>query len=124
MHRKISTAARPKPRTPVFAGHANEPRYYFFRVRCTKPVSGSSKRKDRDMINFPAGLRKHLKFSPHFRIGLKTQIALLGIIGVLFMGAICLVGLNYVAGAQLESDQSVKLRRAVGELSRGGSDSE
>jgi hypothetical protein len=29
------------------------------------------------MINFPAGLRKHLKFLPHFRIGLKTQIALL-----------------------------------------------
>jgi methyl-accepting chemotaxis protein len=69
------------------------------------------------MINFPAGLRKHLKFSPHFRIGLKTQIALLGIIGVLFMGAICLVGLNYVAGAQLESDQSVKLRQHLVGLS-------
>jgi methyl-accepting chemotaxis protein len=47
----------------------------------------------------------------HFRIGLKIQIALLGITGVLSIAAICLVGLGYVAGAQFESDQSVRLRQ-------------
>jgi methyl-accepting chemotaxis protein len=47
------------------------------------------------------------------RIGLKIQIALLGILGVLFTGAICLVGLNLAAMTQLESDQSVNLRLHV-----------
>src|SRR6202158_4193556 len=47
------------------------------------------------------------------RMGLKIQIALLGILGVLFTGAICLIGLDLAARIQLESDQSINLRLHV-----------
>src|ERR1700676_4582822 len=63
------------------------------------------------MSGFSARDRQYPSFFPRFRTSLKIQIALLGIIGVVLIGAVCLVGLNYVAGAQLESDQSVKLRQ-------------
>jgi methyl-accepting chemotaxis protein len=41
----------------------------------------------------------------------------LGILGVLFVGAICLAGLNLSASAQFESDQSVNLRQQIVGLS-------
>ncbi len=56
-----------------------------------------------------ARLRKSGRFFPRFRLGLKIQISLLGISGVLFIGAICLGGINLAAVTQMESDQSVKL---------------
>jgi methyl-accepting chemotaxis protein len=61
--------------------------------------------------------RARVRFVPLFRISLKIQIALLGILGVLFVGAICLAGLNLSASAQLESDQSVNLRQQIVGLS-------
>src|SRR3981081_1248568 len=63
------------------------------------------------MLRSAAGVPMHRRLFP--RIGLKIQIALLGILGVLFTGAICLVGLNLAAMTQLESDQSVNLRLHV-----------
>jgi len=69
------------------------------------------------MSRFTARVRGLLKSLPHFRIGLKIQIALLGIIGVLFIGAVCLFGLGYVAEAQLVSNQSVNLRQNLVGLS-------
>src|SRR4030088_2489170 len=65
------------------------------------------------MFRFSAGIRTLPRFFPRFCIGLKIQIALLGILGVLLTGAICLVGLNLAAKSQLESDQSVNLRLHV-----------
>jgi methyl-accepting chemotaxis protein len=65
------------------------------------------------MFRFVAPVRTHRRLFPRFRIGLKIQIALLGILGVLFTGAICLVGLNLAATTQLESDESVNLRLHV-----------
>src|SRR3984893_1871691 len=65
------------------------------------------------MFRFADGVRTHRRFFQRFCIGLKIQIALLGILGVLFTGAICLVGLNLVAMTQLESQQSVTLRLHV-----------
>jgi methyl-accepting chemotaxis protein len=65
------------------------------------------------MFRFAARVRTKRRFFPRLRIGLKLQIALLGILGVLFTGAICLVGLNRVAVTQLESHQSVNLRLHV-----------
>jgi methyl-accepting chemotaxis protein len=65
------------------------------------------------MFKLPARVRAQARFFPRFRIGLKIQIAMLGILGVLLTGAICLVGLNLVAVAQLQSDQSVNLRLHV-----------
>lgn len=65
------------------------------------------------MFKFPTRMR----IIPRLRIGLKIQIALLGILGVLLTGAICLAGLNLAAGAQVESDHSVNLRQHVVGLS-------
>jgi methyl-accepting chemotaxis protein len=65
------------------------------------------------MFKFSTGSR----IIPRIRIGLSIQIALLGISGVLLTGAICLAGLNLVAGAQDESEQSVNLRQHVVGLS-------
>lgn len=65
------------------------------------------------MFRFAAAVRTHRRLFPRFRIGLRIQIALLGILGVLFTGAICLVGLNLAAKTQLQSDQSVNLRLHV-----------
>ncbi|WP_051677464.1 methyl-accepting chemotaxis protein [Bradyrhizobium sp. URHD0069] len=65
------------------------------------------------MFGFAAPIRKHRRFFPRVRIGLKIQIALLGILGVLLTGTICLVGLGLAARNQLESDQSIDLRLHV-----------
>ena len=65
------------------------------------------------MFNFTTRIR----VLPRLRVGLKIQIALLGILGVLLTGAICLAGLNFAASAQVESDQSVNLRQHVVGLS-------
>jgi methyl-accepting chemotaxis protein len=51
------------------------------------------------------------------RIGLRIQIALVGIVGVLLTGATCLVGLYFAASAQKDSEQNVALRFHVIELS-------
>ena len=56
-------------------------------------------------------------FFSRIRVGLKIQIALLGILGVLLIGAVCLIGLNFAAKAQLVSDESVNLRQHVVGLS-------
>src|SRR3984957_7813767 len=58
-----------------------------------------------------------IRILPRFRVGLRIQIALLGILGVLLTGAICLAGLSLAASAQVESDQSVNLRQHVVGLS-------
>jgi methyl-accepting chemotaxis protein len=65
------------------------------------------------MFRFAIPIRTHRRFFTRFRIGLKIQIALLGIFGVLLTGAICLVGLDLSASSQLESDQSINLRLHV-----------
>ena len=65
------------------------------------------------MFNFSTRIR----VLPRLRVSLKIQIALLGILGVLLTGAICLAGLNFAASAQVESDQSVSLRQHVVGLS-------
>jgi methyl-accepting chemotaxis protein len=54
---------------------------------------------------------------PRLRIGLRIQIALLGILGVLLTGAICVAGLTLAADAQVQSDHSVNLRQHVVGLS-------
>ena len=51
------------------------------------------------------------------RIGLRFQIALLGIAGVVLTGAVCLVGLHSGANAQREADESTKLQSHVAGLS-------
>ena len=68
------------------------------------------------MFKFPTRVRIS-RFFPRIRIGLKIQIALLGIVGVVLTGVTCLAGLELAARAQLESDQSVNLRQQVVELS-------
>jgi methyl-accepting chemotaxis protein len=50
------------------------------------------------------------------RFGLRIQIALLGIVGVLLTGMICLGGLYLDARAQAESDQMISLRQDVVDL--------
>ena len=51
------------------------------------------------------------------QVGLRIQIALVGIVGVLLTGATCLAGLYFAANAQHESEQNVALRFHVIELS-------
>jgi methyl-accepting chemotaxis protein len=51
------------------------------------------------------------------RIGLRFQIALLALAGVVLTGAICLVGLHYGSEAQQQADSSVMLRGHVTGLS-------
>ncbi|MGY8663463.1 methyl-accepting chemotaxis protein [Bradyrhizobium sp. UFLA05-109] len=51
------------------------------------------------------------------RPSLRTKIAMLGMVGVLVTGATCIVGLNYVAQAQREADQSIHLRAHLAALS-------
>src|ERR1700733_5469433 len=65
------------------------------------------------MIGFMRRALLVSKLSSRFRIGLRIQIALLGIVGVLVTGTICLIGLKLAANAQLESDQSINLREHV-----------
>ncbi|MGX7745064.1 methyl-accepting chemotaxis protein [Rhodopseudomonas parapalustris] len=62
---------------------------------------------------------KRLLKSPfnRIKIGLRIQIALLGLIGVALVGAACLVGLRSAADAERRSDASVALRFDVMQLS-------
>jgi methyl-accepting chemotaxis protein len=53
------------------------------------------------------------------RLGLRYQIALLGIGGVLTVGAIYLAGLRIQEEAQKSSDESVLLRNAVAQIAQG-----
>ncbi|ABD88008.1 methyl-accepting chemotaxis protein [Rhodopseudomonas palustris] len=57
------------------------------------------------------------KLARHIRLGLRVQIALLGIVGVLLTGAICLFGLKLADTAQQQSAQRIALRAHVVELS-------
>jgi methyl-accepting chemotaxis protein len=61
------------------------------------------------------GMRRYMK---PLRIGLRTQIALLGIVGVFLTGAVCLAGLHVGAESQREADESVKLQSHVAGLSQ------
>jgi methyl-accepting chemotaxis protein len=69
------------------------------------------------MFNFLTWFRISPRYLPRIRIGLKIQIALLGILGVLLTGLVCLAGLYLDAQAQAESDQTLKLRQHVVGLS-------
>ena len=57
------------------------------------------------------------KFALH--IGLRVQIALLGLLSVVAIGAICLAGLHFDAQAQAQSDHALKLRHEVARLANG-----
>ena len=53
------------------------------------------------------------------RPSLTTQIALLGISGVLIISATCLAGLDYAAWVQRDSDDSTRFEAALAALSDG-----
>ncbi len=53
------------------------------------------------------------------RVGLRVQIASLGLLSVVAIGAICLAGLHFDARAQAESDHALKLRHEVAALATG-----
>uniref|UniRef100_Q07QH4 Methyl-accepting chemotaxis sensory transducer n=1 Tax=Rhodopseudomonas palustris (strain BisA53) TaxID=316055 RepID=Q07QH4_RHOP5 len=61
-------------------------------------------------------LRSQVK-PARMQIGLRIQIAVVGIVGVLLTGATCLAGLYFAANAQHQSEQNVALRFHVIELS-------
>ncbi|WGR91657.1 hypothetical protein MTX20_25155 [Bradyrhizobium sp. ISRA435] len=54
-----------------------------------------------------------------FRPSLRSQIAMLGIGGVVIVSAACLGGLEYAARMQRESDDSMRFRTQLSELSDG-----
>ena len=54
-----------------------------------------------------------------FRIGLRGQMALLGISGVLVTGAICVAALNYVSLVQSDANESNQFKAHVASLSQG-----
>ncbi|MGN1287638.1 MAG: methyl-accepting chemotaxis protein [Bradyrhizobium sp.] len=54
-----------------------------------------------------------------FRPSLKSQIAMLGIGGVAIISVTCLGGLDYAANVQRESDDSMRFRAQLSELSDG-----
>ncbi|MGY4479869.1 methyl-accepting chemotaxis protein [Bradyrhizobium sp. USDA 3364] len=54
-----------------------------------------------------------------FRPSLKSQIAMLGIGGVAIVSVTCLGGLDYAANVQRESDDSMRFRAQLSELSDG-----
>ncbi|MFN5279822.1 methyl-accepting chemotaxis protein [Bradyrhizobium sp.] len=54
-----------------------------------------------------------------FRPSLKNQIAMLGIGGVAIISVTCLAGLDYAANVQRESDDSMRFRAQLSELSDG-----
>lgn len=63
-------------------------------------------------------IARHLrKIVPRWRTGLRVQIALLGLMGVVVTGLSCVVGLHLEAQAQTESDQMVNLTQHVMGLS-------
>ncbi|UGV29165.1 HAMP domain-containing protein [Rhodopseudomonas boonkerdii] len=53
------------------------------------------------------------------QIGLRVQIALLGLLSVVAIGAVCLAGLYLDAQAQAQSDHALKLRHEVASLATG-----
>lgn len=61
--------------------------------------------------------RRLKKIVPQWRAGLRVQIALLGLAGVVATGLSCVVGLHLEAQAQTESDQMVNLTEHVMGLS-------
>lgn len=61
--------------------------------------------------------RRLKKIVPQLRAGLRVQIALLGLAGVVATGLSCVVGLHLEAQAQTESDQMVNLTEHVMGLS-------
>lgn len=61
--------------------------------------------------------RRLKKIVPSWRAGLRVQIALLGLMGVVVTGLSCVVGLHLEAQAQIESDQIVSLTQHVMGLS-------
>lgn len=61
--------------------------------------------------------RRLKKIVPQLRAGLRVQIALLGLAGVVATGLSCVVGLHLEAQAQTESDQMVNLTQHVMGLS-------
>ncbi|OYU87359.1 MAG: methyl-accepting chemotaxis protein [Bradyrhizobiaceae bacterium PARB1] len=70
------------------------------------------------MSNISKPVRKSSrKFTLH--VGLRVQIALLGLLSVVAIGAICLAGLHFDAQAQAESDRALKLRHEVASLATG-----
>jgi methyl-accepting chemotaxis protein len=71
------------------------------------------------MFGFMRRIGSRLKLFSRFRIGLRIQIALVGTIGVLVTGSICLIGLQLAANTELESLQLVHLREHVTGLSAG-----
>jgi methyl-accepting chemotaxis protein len=60
-----------------------------------------------------------LRSLPQLRLGLRYQIALLGIGGVLLVGAIYVVGLRTQEEAQQSADESAILRNAVAQVAQG-----
>lgn len=71
------------------------------------------------MVGILAGIRKGSALLKRFRISLRTQVALLGIAGVVVTGAVCLAGLNYAAQVQRESNDTNRFRTHVASLSDG-----
>jgi methyl-accepting chemotaxis protein len=69
------------------------------------------------MPAFATRVRAFLTPLPRIRLGLRIQIALLAIVGILLTGLICLGGLYLDARAQAESDQMISLRQDVVGLS-------
>ncbi len=70
------------------------------------------------MPNISQPVRKSSrKFALH--VGLRVQIALLGLLSVVAIGAICLAGLYFDAQAQEQSDRALKLRHEVASLATG-----
>src|SRR5262245_36293929 len=70
---------------------------------------------------FPVPWRwpRRLRSLPQLRLGLRDQIALLGIGGVLLVGAIYVAGLRTQERAQQSADESAVLRNAVAQVAQG-----
>ncbi|WP_170991802.1 MULTISPECIES: methyl-accepting chemotaxis protein [Bradyrhizobium] len=67
-----------------------------------------------------SGMKQHTALIlKRFRPSLKSQIAMLGIGGVAIISVTCLGGLNYAARVQRESDDSMRFRAQLSELSDG-----
>ncbi|WP_398483031.1 methyl-accepting chemotaxis protein [Tardiphaga sp.] len=66
---------------------------------------------------FPSFRKLARKITP--RIGLRVQIALLGLLSVGAIGAICLAGLHFDARAQADSGRALTLRHEVATLATG-----
>ena len=65
------------------------------------------------MFKLPKRVGFNQRSRPRIRVGLRVQVALLGILGVLVTGSICLAGLYLDAQARAQSDQTINLRQHV-----------